>query len=181
MNALLLIDLQTGFDDPVWGARNNPQAEQVAGQLLADWRATSRPIFHIRHVSVEDGSPLIGTGLTFKPEVTPQSGEPVIDKSVNSAFIGTDLEARLRDTGITDLTIAGLTTPHCVSTTTRMAANLGFGVTLVADACAAFTANADTSWNRGLAPLTVQQIHDTALSHLHGEFANVTMYDNLSR
>jgi nicotinamidase-related amidase len=171
--ALILIDIQTGFDAPVWGARNNPDAEARAGALLAHWRGTGAPVVHIRHVSRQPGSPLgPGAGGTgFKPEVAPLPGETVFDKSVNSAFIGTGLEAHLRASGVRDLVICGLTTPHCVSTTVRMAANLGFRVRLAHDACAAFARNADSGWRPGLAPATPEAIHEAAISHLHGEFA----------
>jgi len=171
--ALLLIDIQTGFDDPVWGARNNLDAEDNAARLLAAWRRANWPICHIRHISTEPGSPLGPDtgGTAFKPQVLPDEGEPVFEKSVNSGFIGTHLQRHLEGLGITSLVICGLTTPHCVSTTTRMAANLGFDVTLAHDACAAFTANADTGWSNGLPPLDAETIHMTAVSHLHGEFA----------
>ncbi|MGB0695318.1 MAG: cysteine hydrolase family protein [Rhodospirillaceae bacterium] len=174
-NTLILIDIQRGFDHPRWGARNNPDAEQTAGALLQHWRAKGGLVAHIRHVSVESGSPLKGAGTEFKPEVTPFGDEVIFEKSVNSAFIGTGLEAFLRQNGATKLTLCGLTTPHCVSTTTRMAANLGFSVDLVADACAAFTANADTSFVPGAVALDAGAIHFAALSHLHGEFARVCM------
>lgn len=172
---LLLIDIQTGFDAPEMGARNNPDAEAAAGRLLAAWRERGWPVFHVRHLSLEPGSPLTAArgGIDFKPEVAPLPGESVIEKSVNSAFIGTDLEARLRDAGVTEIAICGLTTPHCVSTTARMAANLGFGVTVVHDACAAFAWNADMGWLPGAAALDAETAHRTALAHLHGEFARV--------
>ena len=54
-----------------------------------------------------------------------ERGEVVIHKGVNSAFIGTDLERVIKGRDIRTLLVAGLTTDHCVSTTTRMAANLG--------------------------------------------------------
>lgn len=169
--ALILIDIQAGFDHPAWGARNNPDAEAHAAVLLDHWRRTRRPIFHIQHVSTEPGSPLgPGPGSSFKPEVAPLAGEPIFVKSVNSAFIGTRLEQTLRRQEITQLVICGLTTPHCVSTTTRMGANLGFSMTLAHDACASFAANADTSWS-GFAPMSPEAIHASAVSHLHGEFA----------
>lgn len=172
MRALLLIDIQTGFDSPEWGARNNPDAEAHAARLLAAWRRAQLPVFHIRHVSTEAGSPLAPQtgGTAFKPEVLPIDGEAVFEKSVNSAFIGTPLESHLRTQGITDLVICGLTTPHCVSTTSRMAANLGFVVTLAHEACAAFAANARMDWQEDAAPLTPEEIHKTAVAHLHGEF-----------
>lgn len=172
MNTLILIDIQKGFDDPKWGARNNPNAEDRAADLLTHWRAAGRPVIHIQHVSVEEGTPLVGAGAMFKHQVTPLGGEAIFQKSVNSAFIGTGLQAHLEKIGATKLTISGLTTPHCVSTTCRMAANLGFAVDLIEDACAAFTANADTSFDDGPA-LTAQEIHRTALAHLHGEFVTV--------
>ena len=169
--ALILIDIQTGFDSPVWGDRNNPDAEEKAGDLLARWRRAGAPVVHSRHVSIEPGSPLgpATGGTAFKPQVAPEAGEVIFDKSVNSAFIGTGLEAHLRDIGATDLLICGLTTPHCVSTTCRMAANLGFRVRLTHDACAAFTGNANGGW-ANLPAMTATEIHASAVSHLHGEF-----------
>lgn len=177
-SALVLIDIQAGFDNPVWGARNNCQAENNAARLLAAWRGADAPVIHIRHVSAEPGSPLgPGPGSAIKAEVAPLPGEPVFEKSVNSAFIGTGLEDHLRAHGIDSLVICGLTTPHCVSTTTRMAANLGFTVRLVHDACASFTGNARTDWAEALAPMGAEAIHTTAVSHLHGEFATALSTD----
>lgn len=171
--ALILIDIQTGFDAPVWGPRNNPGAEANAGRLLARWREAGAPVIHIRHVSREPQSPLGPEtgGTAFKPAVAPRPGEAIFEKSVNSAFIGTGLEDHLREAGIDQLVICGLTTPHCVSTTVRMAANLGFSVRLAHDACASFAANARTDWAAGMAPLSAEEIHRGAVSHLHGEFA----------
>jgi len=172
VNTLLLIDIQVGFDGAVWGMSNNPDAEARAGQLLAAWRAAGRAVVHIRHVSTTPGSPLSGPGTEFKPEVTPAQDEKIIEKSVNSAFIGTNLHDYLQAISTTELTICGLTTPHCVSTTTRMAGNLGYKVQLVAYACAAFTSNADVSFDGGPS-LNAEEIHRSALAHLHGEFAEV--------
>jgi nicotinamidase-related amidase len=171
--ALLLIDFQIGFSDPVWGIRNNPDAEAKAASLLTAWRMASAPVVHIRHLSLQHGSPLAGAGAAWMPVLAPMGDEQRFEKSVNSAFIGTGLEAWLRGQQIGALVVAGLTTPHCVSTTCRMAANLGFGVTLAHDACAAFSSNADQAWQTlPAAPMSAEDSHRTAINHLHGEFVS---------
>ena len=99
--ALLIIDLQKAIDAPYWGPRNNPDCERKVAALLERWRATRRPVYHIRHDSTEPqsayrpGQP----GNTFKDEVRPRAGEPVIAKRVNSAFIGTSLGPLLKGAG----------------------------------------------------------------------------------
>lgn len=125
--ALIIIDVQKGFDDPRWGNRNNPQVEANISLLLDSWRRKNQPVVHIQHCSTEPDSPLRPDqpGNAFKPEALPLAGETRFKKTVNSAFIGTGLETYLRESKINDLVIVGLTTDHCVSTTTRMAGNLG--------------------------------------------------------
>ncbi|MBV6631614.1 MAG: cysteine hydrolase [Alphaproteobacteria bacterium] len=174
--ALILVDIQVGLEGPYWGERNNPEAEANASRLLTHWREQGWPLVHIGHDSRTPGSPLKGPGTAFKPPVQPLDGEVVMMKHVNSAFIGTNLENHLREHGIESLVICGLTTPHCVSTSVRMAANLGFTVTLPGDACATFARNADTSFDAG-EPITADQLHRAALSALHNEFATVTTTD----
>ncbi len=167
---LLLVDIQQGFDSPTWGRRNNPEMEVHVADLLAAWRSSNRPIIHVKHMSTDPTSPLRPDqpGNAFKVEAAPRPGERVIQKRVNSCFIGTSLEAELRAAGYDTLVIVGLTTNHCVSTTARMAANFGFDVWVVSDATAAF----DRVGPDGMR-YPAELIHAVALSDLHGEFATI--------
>lgn len=178
--ALLIVDVQNGFDDDAhWGARNNPDAESRIAELLRVWRESGRPVVHVQHLSRDPGSPLRPgqPGAEIKSVVRPLPGETVVQKEVNSAFIGTDLERHLRGREIDSLVVTGLTTDHCVSTTTRMAGNLGFETYLVADATATF-GKRDFHGTY----FDPQLLHDTALASLHGEFAEVlTVEELLSR
>jgi len=174
--ALILIDWQIGFDvnetvENVWGGtRNNPQAEEKAAALLGVWRAKSAPIFHCRHHSQDPQSPLRldKAGGAYKDALAPRGDEPDIVKRVNSCFIGTELQKQLDAQGIKKLLVAGLTTNHCVSTTVRMAGNLGFDVALAEDACATFDrTGADGAF------YPAQLVHDLSLANIHEEFCKV--------
>ena len=168
--ALIVVDMQKGFDDPSWGARNNPMVELRVASLLQHWRAASAPVLHVHHRSISpQGCFRAGTaGIEPKPQAIPQDGESVYQKSVNSAFIGTTLEADLRQRRIATLVIVGLTTNHCVSTTVRMAGNLGFTTYVVSDATATFDrAGADGRLR------SAADVHNAALGDLHIEFAEV--------
>jgi len=173
---LLLLDVQQGFDAPTWGRRNNPEMEERVAELLDTWRSTNRPVIHVKHMSTEAGSPLRPEepGNQFKVETAPGPGELVIEKRVHSGFIGTTLEAELRAAGHETLVLVGLTTNHCVSTTARMAANLGFNTWVVSDATATFD-RMGPDGKRYPAEL----VHAMALSDLHREFATIVDTDSV--
>lgn len=168
---LLVIDVQKGFHDPVWGRRNNPKVEETIASSLEGWRSRNWPVVHVQHRSTDPKSPLHPSrpGVAFMAEAMPANGESVVEKSVNSAFIGTDLERMLRLRGLRELVLVGMTSDHCVSTSARMAANLGFGVTILADATATF----DRTGSDGC-HYPAELVHRISLASLHGEFARIT-------
>jgi len=170
--ALIIVDVQRAFDE--WEAagkrRNNPQAVARIVDLLNAFRDHGAPILHIRHEGTRPNSSFLpgGTGYSVKDEAREMAEEPVIVKRVNSAFIGTDLEDRLRAADIKTLVICGATTNHCVETTTRMAGNLGFDARLVRDATWTF----DRIGPDGDAH-SAEDIHAMTLANLNGEFARI--------
>ena len=186
--ALLLVDVQVGFNHPTeWGIkRSNPDLEQNVPLLLGSFRKAAEEgpahsglsIVHVYHSSLNPASPLHASspGIAFQPYATPLAHEPVFCKSVNSSFIGTKLEEWLREHGIRRLVVGGITTDHCVSTTIRMAANLGVTdykdekgeakkgeVILVEDATA--------TWNKG--QFDAETVHQVQVESLRGEFCTV--------
>jgi nicotinamidase-related amidase len=173
--ALIVIDVQQAFDQPGWGERNNPDAEERVAAAIAGWRERGAPVIHVRHRSAApEGTFIPGTpAFEFKPEAQPREGEPVITKDVNSAFIGTNLEERLRAAGTSTVALVGLTTDHCCSTTARMAGNLGFETWVLGDAMATFAREAPDG-----ELIAAEVMHRTALASLHGEFAEVISTDD---
>ncbi|MBC7849741.1 MAG: cysteine hydrolase [Chitinophagaceae bacterium] len=170
--ALLLVDFQQGFDTiSYWGSeRNNFFAEENAAGLLHLWRQSNLPVFHLKHCSSNPVSLLnkSNPGNEFKQNLKPINDETVIEKSVNSGFIGTGLYDLLQEHKINTIVIAGLTTDHCVSTTTRMAGNLGFDTFVVSDATATFNRRGPDGKN-----YPAQLVHETALASLDSEFATI--------
>ena len=171
--ALLIIDVQEAFNERIalGHRRNNPTAEANIARLLHSFRQARLPVIHIHHAST-DPSSLFNPdkpGFAVQTFAQPMAGEKTIVKKVNSAFIGTPLEADLRQQAITRLVITGATSNHCVETTTRMAGNLGFNPQVVRDAIWAF----DQTGVDG-ERLLAEDIHQMTLANLTGEFASIT-------
>lgn len=168
--ALVVVDVQLAIDDPMWGPRNNPDAESVIAALIERWRKQRWPLFHIRHDSTDADSayrPELETNQ-FKPESMPLEGETIIGKRTNSAFIGTDLAERLQASRCDAVVYIGVITNNSLEATVRMSGNLGFRSFVVADAC--WTVD-KVDHNGRTWP--AEDVHALALANMDGEYATV--------
>ncbi|MCM3676251.1 cysteine hydrolase [Peribacillus simplex] len=175
-NALIIVDVQKAFEDEKWGERNNLSAEENIRKILTFWREKGWQVIHVQHMSDNPSSVFHpkNEGFAIKELVEPLKEEVIITKKVNSSFIGTKLEEFLKLNDITTVVITGLTTPHCVSTTTRMSGNLGFNTYLISDATAAFGIK-DQNDNY----YDAETIHNISLATLYDEFATILTTEQL--
>jgi len=176
--ALIVIDVQQGFDDPAWGERDNPDAEANIARLIAAWTDASRPVVLVRHDSRSPGSPLAagGEGNALKETVADAPHDLFVTKQVNSAFYGDpDLHAWLQARGIRQLVITGIQTNMCVETTARMAGNLGYEVTVPLDATHTF----DLEGPAGIRLTAAELARATAVNLDGGGFARVVSTDDV--
>ncbi|WP_406858682.1 cysteine hydrolase family protein [Alsobacter sp. KACC 23698] len=168
--ALIVVDVQKAFQDweETGAGRNNPDAVGNIAALLDGFRSARSPIFHIRHRGAAPDSLFQGSACDVIQEAEERNGEPVLWKTVNSAFIGTGLEEMLRRQGVRTVVICGATSNHCVETTTRMAGNLGFDARFVGDATWTFDRRGpDGRMHRA------QDIQAMTEANLSGEFAEI--------
>lgn len=168
--ALILIDMQQCMASPEAGVRNNPQAEGQLAHLLDSWRALKAPVVHVRHIS---RSPTSGfapgqPGAAFQPLLAPLPGEHVVEKNVPDAFIASTLERWLRVRGIGALVIAGVSTNISVECSVRSAGNLGFAVSVPADACFTFARRDHAGRQR-----SADEVHAMSLANMAGEYATI--------
>lgn len=140
-DVLVLVDIQRDYFPggrmPLVGPDD---AAECAGTLLSHFRAEGLPVIHVRHESLEPDAGFLvpGTpGAELDARVRPRAGEAVIVKHHPNAFLQTGLRAELDRHPDASLTVAGMMTSMCVDATVRAASDLGYDVTVVADACAA--------------------------------------------
>lgn len=168
---LIPIDMQRAFDLPGRPRRWNPDLDRNGLALLAAWRARGWPIIHVRNDSPDPASWFHPDhpGHGFRPGFQPMQREDLVAKTVNSAFIGTDLDLRLRRLDPASLVIFGMRTDMCVSSTARCGSNIGWRVTVVADACDC----CDLPDPFGGATIRAEDAHRVHLATLADEFSEV--------
>jgi nicotinamidase-related amidase len=169
--ALVVIDIQNDYFPG--GAMELEGAEAAgakAGKALAHFRKSGLPVVHVRHLSVRPGATffLPGTrGAEIHASVQPAAGEVVVEKNFPNSFRNTSLEKYLNDSGVKNLVIAGMMTHMCVDASVRQAADLGYKVTLLADACAT------RAQSFGGETIPARQVHAAFLAALNGFYAKV--------
>ena len=170
--ALIIIDVQKAFLEKDYPGikRNNTNAELVCGNILNKWRENDLNVIHVRHSSSNPESKLHKSkpGFEFNDYVKPKNNEIVLTKNVNSAFIGTGLDEILKNLNINTLVIVGMTTNHCISSSVRMAGNLGYETFLISDSTACYN-------TKGLdgKEIDCQVIFEASIASLSGEFAEI--------
>lgn len=171
-SALLVIDVQMALamDDAAGAERSCPQASSNIATLLKQFRERGDNVVHIHHHGTEADDPFFenGEGAKVQPVAAPTDDESVIVKYGSSGFIGTTLEADLREAGVERVFLCGATANHCVESTTRMAGNLGLDPHYVSDAVWAYAAEGPDGQVH-----SAEQIHSVSLANLQGEFAVV--------
>ena len=169
--ALVIIDIQNDyFPGGKMELEGADAAAANASKALARFRKEGAPVFHVRHLSVRPGSTFFipaTLGAEIHAAVKPQGGEKVIEKNFPNSFRGTELERALKDAGVKELVVAGMMTHMCVDASVRQAADLGYKVTLLGDACAtrAQTFAGET--------VPARQVHAAFLAALNGFYAKV--------
>jgi nicotinamidase-related amidase len=175
--ALVVIDIQNDyFPGGAMELEGAGAAGAKAGSALDHFRKSGLPVFHVRHLSVRPGATffLPGTrGAEIHPSVKPLSGEPIIEKNFPNSFRGTPLEGFLKESGVKNLVVAGMMTHMCVDASVRHAADLGYKITLLSDACAtrAQTFGGET--------VPARQVHAAFLAALNGFYAKVVQTHEL--
>jgi nicotinamidase-related amidase len=162
--ALIVVDMQSGLDDPQYGERCNLDCEINIQRLLSAWRHAAQPVLYTQHISQRSNSPLAegSAGNAIKQELAPLESETVFRKSTNSALKSTELLRALQDINPSALVIVGMATDACVTATAREAKDLGYVTIVVGDACATFSRSGPEG--TAYAATTVQGVSLAALA-----------------
>lgn len=169
--ALLVIDIQNDYFPG--GAMELEGAEAAgakAGQAIQAFRSRGLPVIHVRHLSVRPGSTFFipGTkGAEIHAAVKPLPDESIVEKNFPNSFRNTGLKELLEKQKIQNLAVAGMMTHMCVDATVRHAADLGYRITLLGDACAT------RAQSFGGETVPARQVHAAFLAALNGFYAKV--------
>jgi nicotinamidase-related amidase len=173
--ALIVIDIQNDyFPGGKWTVDGMTQAAANAARLIADARDKGDKIVHVRHEIPSDTAPFFvpgSQGAQIHASVAPKAGETVIVKNHANSFRDTDLKNILDASGVRDVVICGAMSQMCIDGTARAAADSGYGVTLVDDACAARAMEFDGT------SVPAAQVHAAFMAALGSSYARTVKTD----
>jgi nicotinamidase-related amidase len=179
VRTLMIIDIQNDYFDgggcPLVGSAS---AVGRARQVLEHFRSSGDPVVHVQHVWDEPEATFMrpGTpGVEIHASLAPRPDEPVVTKSTPNALLVPELVELLDAQPSRDLVVMGMMSSTCVDSTVRAAADAGFSVELVHDACAA----PDLEFAGAVVPGEV--VHAAFMSALGEDFATLRSADELTR
>jgi nicotinamidase-related amidase len=170
--ALIVIDVQMALahEDASGTERSCPEAESNIAALLEKYRASGDTVIHVHHHGTDPEDPFHpnAEGSKVQPVAKPHDGESVVIKTTSSGFVGTPLHDLLQEAKIDRAVLCGATANHCVESTTRTAADLGYNPIYVSDAV----------WTYGLegpdgVTHSAEQVHSVSVATLDGEIAEI--------
>ncbi|MEP1767971.1 MAG: cysteine hydrolase family protein [Sulfitobacter sp.] len=143
--ALVLVDIQNDyFINGLWPVENMQTVAAAAANALKAARASGDHVIHIRHEALSSSAPFFRPateGAEIHSSVAPEPHEAVVVKHRPNSFYETPLHSMLQAAGITQITIVGAMSQMCIDATARAARDLGYDVTVIADACGAKAIN----------------------------------------
>lgn len=174
--ALVLVDIQNDyFDGGDWPVDKMDTVSANAARLLESARAKGDTVIHIRHEIPSDEAPFFrpgSEGAQIHASVAPAEGEPVILKHKANSFQDTSLRQDLDAAGVTDVVICGAMSQMCIDATSRAAADFGYAVTVVEDACGA------KELAHGGVEVPAEQVHAAFMAPLAMSYAKVVRADD---
>ncbi|SEN60494.1 Nicotinamidase-related amidase [Pseudomonas sp. ok272] len=169
--ALIVVDIQNDyFPQGKWPLAGVDAAADNAARMIQAFRDAGDQVIYIRHEFSADDAPFFAPGsdgAKLHPKVLNRSDEPVVLKHFVNAFRDTELEAILDQQGIDNLVIVGSMSHMCIDGVTRAAADLGYNVSVIHDACA----TCDLTFNGQVVPAA--QVHAAFMSALGFAYASV--------
>ena len=138
-SSLLILDTQVNMFDPAEPVHGAEYLLETLQELIGKARTSGIQIVYIQNNGSEgDPDQPNKPGWFIHPAIAPHKGDLIFQKTPPDAFHGTLLHSELKSRGIRRLIVAGMQTELCIEATCRRAVELGYPVTLVADAHSTF-------------------------------------------
>ncbi|MEX3774115.1 cysteine hydrolase family protein [Pseudomonas sp. MYb118] len=173
--ALIVVDIQNDyFPQGKWPLAGADAAADNAARLIEAFRTAGDSVVHIRHEFTSHEAPFFtpgSDGAKLHPKVLNRADEPVVLKHFVNSFRETELKSILDEQGIKELVVVGSMSHMCIDGITRAAADMGYPVTVIHDACA----SRDLEFNGVTVPAA--HVHAAFMAALGFAYAKVVATD----